>query len=242
MSEFKNKVALITGASGAIGKDIASTLNKSGAAVILCGTKIDVLEDIASDLSGEVEIITENIKNFEKFEKSLLEKKLNVDILVNNAGITKDNLLIRMKSEDIDNVIDINLLSLIKISKCVLKNMMKQKFGRIISISSVVGFTGNPGQVNYCASKSGITGFTKSLALEVASRGITVNAIAPGYINSAMTDKISDPQRDSIISNIPVGRIGKPSDISNAVIFLAREEASYITGNTIHVNGGLAMF
>ena len=242
MSEFKNKVALITGASGAIGKDIASTLNKSGASVILCGTKIDVLEDIASDLSGKVEIITENIKNFEKFEKSLLEKKLNVDILVNNAGITKDNLLIRMKAEDIDSVIDINLLSLIKISKCVLKNMMKQKFGRIISISSVVGFTGNPGQVNYCASKSGITGFTKSLALEVASRGITVNAIAPGYITSAMTDKISDPQRDSIISNIPVGRIGKPSDISNAVLFLAKEEASYITGNTIHVNGGLAMF
>ena len=242
MSEFKNKVALITGASGAIGKDIASTLNKSGAAVILCGTKIDVLEDIASDLSGEVEIITENIKNFEKFEKSLLEKKLNVDILVNNAGITKDNLLIRMKAEDIDSVIDINLSSLIKISKSVLKNMMKQKFGRIISISSVVGFTGNPGQVNYCASKSGITGFTKSLALEVASRGITVNAIAPGYITSAMTDKLSDPQRDSIISNIPVGRIGKPSDISNAVLFLAREEASYITGNTIHVNGGLAMF
>mgnify|MGYP001414297241 FL=1 len=242
MSEFKNKVALITGASGAIGKDIASTLNKSGASVILCGTKIDVLEDIASELSGKVEIITENIKNFEKFEKSLLEKKLNVDILVNNAGITKDNLLIRMKAEDIDSVIDINLSSLIKISKSVLKNMMKQKFGRIISISSVVGFTGNPGQVNYCASKSGITGFTKSLALEVASRGITVNAIAPGYITSAMTDKISDPQRDSIISNIPVGRIGKPSDISNAVLFLAREEASYITGNTIHVNGGLAMF
>ena len=242
MSEFKNKVALITGASGAIGKDIASTLNKSGASVILCGTKIDVLEDIANDLSGKVEIISENIKNFEKFEKSLLEKKLNVDILVNNAGITKDNLLIRMKAEDIDNVIDINLSSLIKISKCVLKNMMKQKFGRIISISSVVGFTGNPGQVNYCASKSGITGFTKSLALEVASRGITVNAIAPGYITSAMTDKISDSQRDSIISNIPVGRIGKPSDISNAVLFLAKEEASYITGNTIHVNGGLAMF
>ena len=242
MGEFKNKVALITGASGAIGKDIACTLNKRGASVILCGTKTDVLEDIASDLSGKVEIISENIKNFDKFEKSLLEKKLNVDILVNNAGITKDNLLVRMKAEDIDSVIDINLSSLIKISKCVLKNMMKQKFGRIISISSVVGFTGNPGQVNYCASKSGITGFTKSLALEVASRGITVNAIAPGYINSAMTDKISDPQRDSIISNIPVGRIGKPSDISNAVIFLAREEASYITGNTIHVNGGLAMF
>ena len=242
MKEFKNKVALITGASGAIGKNIAFTLNKSGASVILCGTKIDVLEDIAKDLSGKVEIITENIKNFEKFEKSLLEKKLNVDILVNNAGITKDNLLIRMKEEDINSVIDINLTSLIKISKCVLKNMMKKKFGRIISISSVVGFTGNPGQVNYCASKSGITGFTKSLALEVASRGITVNAIAPGYITSAMTDKISNTQRDSIISNIPVGRIGKPSDISNAVLFLAKEEASYITGNTIHVNGGLAMF
>ena len=242
MTELKDKVALITGASGAIGKEIASSLSKSGASVILCCTKKEVLENMARDLSGKVEIITENIKNFEKFEKSLSEKKLNVDILVNNAGITKDNLLIRMKAEDIDNVIDINLLSLIKISKCVLKNMMKQKFGRIISISSVVGFTGNPGQVNYCASKSGITGFTKSLALEVASRGITVNAIAPGYISSAMTDKLSDIQRDSIISDIPVGRIGRPSDISNAVLFLAREDASYITGNTIHVNGGLAMF
>lgn len=242
MSEFKNKVALITGASGAIGKEIASSLSKSGASVILCGTKKEVLENMARDLSGKVEIITENIKNFEKFEKILTKKQLNIDILVNNAGITKDNLLIRMKEDDIDNVININLLSLIKISKCVLKNMMKQKFGRIISISSVVGFTGNPGQVNYCASKSGITGFTKSLALEVASRGITVNAIAPGYISSAMTDKLSDIQRDSIISDIPVGRIGRPSDISNAVLFLAREDASYITGNTIHVNGGLAMF
>ena len=242
MSEFKNKVALITGASGAIGKEIASSLSKSGASVILCGTKKDVLENMARDLSGKVEIITENVKNFQKFEKILTKKQLNIDILVNNAGITKDNLLIRMKEDDIDNVININLLSLIKISKCVLKNMMKQKFGRIISISSVVGFTGNPGQVNYCASKSGITGFTKSLALEVASRGITVNAIAPGYISSAMTDKLSDIQRDSIISDIPVGRIGRPSDISNAVLFLAREDASYITGNTIHVNGGLAMF
>ena len=242
MTEFKDKVALITGASGAIGKEIASSLSKSGASVILCGTKKEVLENIARDLSGKVEIITENIKNFEKFEKILTKKQLNIDILVNNAGITKDNLLIRMKEDDIDNVININLLSLIKISKCVLKNMMKQKFGRIISISSVVGFTGNPGQVNYCASKSGITGFTKSLALEVASRGITVNAIAPGYISSAMTDKLSDIQRDRIISDIPVGRIGRPSDISNAVLFLAREDASYITGNTIHVNGGLAMF
>ena len=242
MTEFKDKVALITGASGAIGKEIASSLSKSGASVILCGTKKEVLENMARDLSGKVEIITENIKNFEKFEKILTKKQLNIDILVNNAGITKDNLLIRMKEDDIDNVININLLSLIKISKCVLKNMMKQKFGRIISISSVVGFTGNPGQVNYCASKSGITGFTKSLALEVASRGITVNAIAPGYISSAMTDKLSDIQRDRIISDIPVGRIGRPSDISNAVLFLAREDASYITGNTIHVNGGLAMF
>ena len=242
MTELKDKVALITGASGAIGKEIASSLSKSGASVILCGTKKEVLENIARDLSGKVEIITENIKNFEKFEKILTKKQLNIDILVNNAGITKDNLLIRMKEDDIDNVININLLSLIKISKCVLKNMMKQKFGRIISISSIVGFTGNPGQVNYCASKSGITGFTKSLALEVASRGITVNAIAPGYISSAMTDKLSDIQRDSIISDIPVGRIGRPSDISNAVLFLAREDASYITGNTIHVNGGLAMF
>ena len=245
MINLKNKNIIVTGASGGIGNSIVEKLFKVDANILATGTKIDKLNSIKSKFD-KIKILQFDISKHDKIENFINEATDllggSLDCIVNNAGITKDNLLIRMKAEDIDNVVNINLLSLIKISKCVLKNMMKQKFGRIISISSVVGFTGNPGQVNYCASKSGITGFTKSLALEVASRGITVNAIAPGYINSAMTDKISDPQRDSIISNIPVGRIGKPSDISNAVIFLAREEASYITGNTIHVNGGLAMF
>ena len=182
-----------------------------------------------------------NIKNSNKFEQELLNTELNVDILVNNAGITKDNLLVRMQEDEIDDVININLCSLIKISKIILKNMMKNRYGRIISISSVVGFTGNPGQANYCASKAGIIGFTKSLALEVASRGVTVNAIAPGFISSSMTEQLNDQQREKIISKIPSKRLGLPSDIANAVTFLASDKASYITGNTIHVNGGLAM-
>ena len=241
MNEFKNKVALITGASGAIGKDIAIALSKKGASIILCGTRQNTLDDIANNLRGSVKIICENIKNTENFNKALVNTNLKVDILINNAGITQDNLLVRMAEDDIENVIDVNLTSLIKITKSLLKNMMKQKFGRIISISSVVGFTGNPGQTNYCASKSGIIGFTKSLALEVASRGITVNAIAPGFISSPMTEKLNDFQRETVTSKIPAQRLGNPSDITNAVLFLANEQSSYITGNTVHVNGGLAM-
>ena len=241
MNEFENKVALITGASGAIGKDIAIALSKKGASIILCGTRQNTLEDIANNLKGPVKIICENIKNTENFNKALVNTNLKVDILINNAGITQDNLLVRMAEDDIENVIDVNLTSLIKITKSLLKNMMKQKFGRIISISSVVGFTGNPGQTNYCASKSGIIGFTKSLALEVASRGITVNAIAPGFISSPMTEKLNDIQRETVTSKIPAQRLGNPSDITNTVLFLANEQSSYITGNTVHVNGGLAM-
>ena len=241
MNEFENKVALITGASGAIGKDIAIALSKKGASIILCGTRQNTLEDIANNLKGPVKIICENIKNTENFNKALVNTNLKVDILINNAGITQDNLLVRMAENDIENVIDVNLTSLIKITKSLLKNMMKQKFGRIISISSVVGFTGNPGQTNYCASKSGIIGFTKSLALEVASRGITVNAIAPGFISSPMTEKLNDFQRETVTSKIPAQRLGNPSDITNTVLFLANEQSSYITGNTVHVNGGLAM-
>ena len=241
MNEFENKVALITGASGAIGKDIAIALSKKGASIILCGTRQNTLEDIANNLKGPVKIICENIKNTENFNKALVNTNLKVDILINNAGITQDNLLVRMAEDDIENVIDVNLTSLIKITKSLLKNMMKQKFGRVISISSVVGFTGNPGQTNYCASKSGIIGFTKSLALEVASRGITVNAIAPGFVTSPMTEKLNEIQRESVTSKIPVQRLGDPSDITNAALFLANEQSSYITGNTIHVNGGLAM-
>ena len=241
MNEFKNKVALITGASGSIGKDIAQAFSNKGASVILCGTRQDILDEIANDLNGSVSIICENLKNTENFFKALENTNLKVDILINNAGITQDNLLVRMSEDDIENVINVNLTSLIKITKFLLKSMMKQKYGRIISISSVVGFIGNPGQTNYCASKSGIIGFTKSLALEVASRGITVNAIAPGFITSPMTEKLNEIQRESVTSKIPVQRLGSPSDITNAALFLANEQSSYITGNTIHVNGGLAM-
>ena len=241
MTIFKNKVALITGASGEIGKEIAISLNNKGASIVLAGRRREVLENIATKLKGDVKIIYESIEQFLNFEKALIATGAKIDILINNAGITKDNLLVRMNETDIDDVININLLSLIKISKFTLKNMMKNKFGRIISISSVVGFTGNPGQSNYCASKAGIIGFTKSLALEVASRGITVNAIAPGFVSSSMTDKLTDEQRENIISKIPIKRLGMPIDIANAVIFLAKEDSSYITGNTIHVNGGLAM-
>ena len=241
MTIFKNKVALITGASGEIGKEIAFELNKKGASIILAGRRREVLNNIGKNLKGDVKIIDESIDNFSNFEKALISCGANIDILINNAGITKDNLLLRMSEKDIDDVVNTNLISLIKITKFVLKNMMKNKFGRIISISSVVGFTGNPGQSNYCASKSGIIGFTKSLALEVASRGITVNAVAPGFIQSAMTDSLTDDQREKIISNIPIKRLGIPKDVANAVNFLAKEDASYITGNTIHVNGGLAM-
>ena len=241
MGTLNNKVALVTGASGEIGNEIAVSLNNDGASIILAGTRNDVLEKIAKNLRGVIKIIDVNIKNSNKFEQELLKTELNVDILVNNAGITKDNLLVRMQEDEIDDVIDINLSSLIKISKIILKNMMKNRYGRIISISSVVGFTGNPGQANYCASKAGIIGFTKSLALEVASRGVTVNAIAPGFISSSMTEQLNDQQRENIISKIPSKRLGLPSDIANAVTFLASDKASYITGNTIHVNGGLAM-
>ena len=214
---------------------------KWGASIILAGTRKDVLEKVAKNLRGVIKIIDVNIKNSNKFEQELLKTELSVDILVNNAGITKDNLLVRMQEDEIDDVIDINLGSLIKVSKIILKNMMKNRYGRIISISSVVGFTGNPGQANYCASKAGIIGFTKSLAIEVASRGVTVNAIAPGFISSSMTEQLNDQQRENIISKIPSKRLGLPSDVANAVTFLASDKAAYITGNTIHVNGGLAM-
>ena len=239
MSEFKNKVALITGASGAIGKDIASTLNKSGAAVILCGTKIDVLEDIASDLSGEVEIITENIKNFEKFEKSLLEKKLNVDILVNNAGITKDNLLMRLIEEDFDKVIEVNLKSVFNMTKAIQRAFLKQRSGSLIHMSSVVGLKGNAGQSNYAASKAGIIGFSKAIALELGSRNIRSNVIAPGFIETEMTDQLAGDVVQKWREGIPLKRGGKPEDVANACVFLASDLSNYITGQVLQVDGGM---
>ena len=238
---MENKVVLITGASGGIGREVARMFCENGSPVILSGTKTSLLKKLANELDGNVKIIDSSLKDITNFEKKLNGLNLNVDILINNAGITKDGLLIRMNDEDIDSVLNINLSSMIKLSRIVLKNMMKKRFGRIISISSVVGFSGNAGQTNYSASKSGIIGFTKSLALEVASRGITVNSVAPGYIITPMTENLNEDQKLTILSKIPIGRFGEPKDVANAIKFLASEKSSYITGNTIHVNGGLAM-
>ena len=238
---MEKKVVLITGASGGIGKEIAKMFCETGATVIISGTKTKVLNALANELENNVKIIDSSLDKINDFEEKLNSLNLSVDILVNNAGVTKDGLLIRMKDEDIDSVLNLNLSSMIKLSRIVLKNMMKKRFGRIISISSVVGFSGNAGQVNYSASKSGIIGFTKSLALEVASRGITVNAVAPGYISTPMTENLQEIQKLNVLSKIPIGRFGEPIDVANAVKFLASEKSSYITGNTIHVNGGLAM-
>ena len=238
---MENKVVLITGASGGIGREVARMFCENGSSVILSGTKTSLLKKLANELDGNVKIIDSSLKDITNFEKKLNGLNLNVDILINNAGITKDGLLIRMNDEDIDSVLNINLSSMIKLSRIVLKNMMKKRFGRIISISSVVGFSGNAGQTNYSASKSGIIGFTKSLALEVASRGITVNSVAPGYIITPMTENLNEDQKLTILSKIPIRRFGEPKDVANAIKFLASEKSSYITGNTIHVNGGLAM-
>ena len=238
---MENKVVLITGASGGIGREVARMFCEKGSSVILSGTKTSLLKKLANELDGDVKIIDSSLKDITNFEKKLNGLNLNVDILINNAGITKDGLLIRMNDEDIDSVLNINLSSMIKLSRIVLKNMMKKRFGRIISISSVVGFSGNAGQTNYSASKSGIIGFTKSLALEVASRGITVNSVAPGYIMTPMTENLNEDQKLTILSKIPIRRFGEPKDVANAIKFLASEKSSYITGNTIHVNGGLAM-
>ena len=238
---MENKVVLITGASGGIGREVARMFCQNGSSVILSGTKTSLLKKLANELDGNVKIIDSSLKDITNFEKKLNGLNLNVDILINNAGITKDGLIIRMNDEDIDSVLNINLSSMIKLSRIVLKNMMKKRFGRIISISSVVGFSGNAGQTNYSASKSGIIGFTKSLALEVASRGITVNSVAPGYIITPMTENLNEDQKLTILSKIPIRRFGEPKDVANAIKFLASEKSSYITGNTIHVNGGLAM-
>ena len=236
-----SKTVLITGSTGGIGSKIAEVLYSYGAEIYLSGTRREKLEILAKKLGKRAHILEINLSKIEMFEKEITEISGNIDCVINNAGVTRDGLLMRMKDEDIDDVLNINLAGTIKLTRFLLKNMLKNKFGRIINISSVVGFTGNPGQSNYSASKAGIIGFTKSLALEVASRGITVNAIAPGYIMTPMTEKLSEEQKNKVLSNIPAGRMGLPLDIANTVKFLLSEDANYITGNTIHVNGGLAM-
>lgn len=244
MFDLKGKNALITGASGGIGKVIARTLHGAGATVTISGTRVEALEAVASDLGDRVYIVPANLsdnKSVEALPASAAEVMGSVDILVNNAGITNDNLAIRMKDDEWDSVIRVNLESTFRLSRGVLRGMMKARWGRIINITSVVGTTGNPGQMNYCASKAGIVGMSKSLAQEVASRNITVNCVAPGFIATQMTDVLSDDQKSKILAQVPAGRLGEPSEIGSVVRFLASLEAGYITGQTLHINGGMAM-
>ena len=244
MPNLLGKTALITGATGGIGCAIARALSGSGVKVLLTGTSSDKLNNLAREIGSNCSTIKCDltIKDDLNALLKICEEQANgVDILINNAGITQDNLLVRMKDHEWENVIDVNLSSNFKLSKACLRGMIKKRSGRIINISSIVGFTGNSGQSNYSASKAGIIALAKSLAQEVASRGITVNSIAPGFISTAMTDALTKKQRESILSSIPAGRFGVVEDIASCVLFLASDEASYITGQTLHINGGMAM-
>jgi 3-oxoacyl-[acyl-carrier protein] reductase len=242
MFDLTGKNALVTGASGGIGADIARCLHAAGASVGLSGTRVEPLE--ALELGRRAYVLPCNLSDIEAVEalpKQAAEEMGSVDILVNNAGITRDNLFMRMSDDEWNSVIDVNLTATFKLCKGVMRGMMKARWGRIVNISSIVGTTGNPGQANYAASKAGMIGMSKSLAYEVASRGITVNAIAPGFISTAMTDKLNDDQKDAIMTQIPAGRMGCPDEIASAVLYLASPEAGYVTGTTMHVNGGMAM-
>lgn len=244
MSDLKNKNALITGASGGIGSAIARRLHAMGAKVALSGTRQEPLERLANELGESAFILPCNLNDMaavEALPKQAIDALGSLDILVNNAGITRDNLFMRMSDEEWQSVINVNLTATMKLCKGALRGMMKSRWGRIINISSVVGATGNPGQGNYAASKAGMVGMSKSLAYEVASRGITVNVVAPGFIATAMTDKLADDRKEAILAQIPAGRMGAAEDIASAVGYLTSDGAGYVTGSTLHVNGGMAM-
>ncbi|WP_299376636.1 3-oxoacyl-[acyl-carrier-protein] reductase [uncultured Tateyamaria sp.] len=244
MFDLTGKSALVTGASGGIGADIARTLHEAGATVGLSGTRVDPLQALADELGDRAHVLPCNLSDGEAVDalpKEAAAAMGSVDILVNNAGITRDNLFMRMSEEEWASVLNVNLTSTFKLCKGVMRGMMKARWGRIVNISSVVGATGNPGQANYAASKAGMIGMSKSLAYEVASRGITVNAVAPGFIATAMTDKLTDDQKTGIMGQIPAGRMGEAHEIAAAVLYLASPEAAYVTGTTLHVNGGMAM-
>mmetsp|Transcript_29164 Transcript_29164/g.56281 ORF Transcript_29164/g.56281 Transcript_29164/m.56281 type:complete len:246 (-) Transcript_29164:3859-4596(-) len=244
MFDLTGKNALVTGASGGIGADIARTLHAAGATVGLSGTRVDPLEALAGELGERAHVLPCNLSDMaavEALPKDAAAAMGSVDVLVNNAGITRDNLFMRMSDDEWQSVIDVNLTATFKLCKGVMRGMMKARWGRIVNISSVVGATGNPGQANYAASKAGMIGMSKSLAYEVASRGITVNAVAPGFIATAMTDKLTDDQKTGIMGQIPAGRMGEAHEIASAVLYLSSPEAAYVTGTTLHVNGGMAM-
>jgi 3-oxoacyl-[acyl-carrier protein] reductase len=245
MFDLTGRKALVTGATGGIGGAIARALHAQGATVTLSGTRRQALDELASALGGRVHIVEANLSDKDSVEALVPAAEAamdGLDILVNNAGVTRDNLFMRMKDEEWDTVIAVNLTAAFRLSRAAVKGMMRRRFGRIVNVGSVVGATGNPGQGNYAASKAGLVGMTKALAAEVASRSITVNCIAPGFIESPMTDVLNEKQREGILGTVPMGRLGKSDEIAAAAVYLASTEASYVTGHTLHVNGGMAMF
>jgi len=245
MFDLNGKNALVTGASGGIGASIAKSLHAAGGTVALSGTRVDPLEALAAELGDRAHVLPCNLSNAEAVNalpKQAAEAMGSVDVLVNNAGITRDNIFMRMSDDEWASVLEVNLTSTMRLCKGVIRGMMKARWGRIVNISSVVGATGNPGQANYAASKAGMVGMSKSIAYEVASRGITVNCVAPGFITTAMTEKLTDDQKAGILTQVPAGRMGDADEIAAAVLYLSSPEAAYVTGTTLHVNGGMAMF
>jgi 3-oxoacyl-[acyl-carrier protein] reductase len=244
MFDLSGKTALVTGASGGIGGAVARALHKQGATVALSGTRREALDQLAGELGERVHVLPANLANAEEVEALVPAAEAamkQLDILVANAGITRDNLFVQLKDAEWDEVIAVNLTATFRLARKATLGMMRRRFGRIIGISSVVGVTGNPGQGNYAAAKAGMIGMMKSLAAEYAKRGVTANCVAPGMIATAMTDKLNDKQREAILARVPAGRLGVPDDVAAAVLFLASNEAAYVTGATVHVNGGMAM-
>jgi 3-oxoacyl-[acyl-carrier protein] reductase len=245
MFDLTGKTALVTGASGGIGSCIARALHSQGAQVVLTGTRREALDELAASLGDGAFVMTANLSDAEEVAGIAAAATelagAPIDILVNNAGITRDGLMMRMKDEDWDAVMDVNLKAAMILSRSVMRPMMKNRWGRIIQISSIVGYTGNPGQANYAAAKAGMAGFTKALAAEVASRGITANMIAPGFIRTPMTDALTDDQKTALLGNVPADRLGEAEEIAAAVVYLASPQSGYTTGATMHINGGMAM-
>ena len=244
MFELSGKTALVTGATGTVGATIARSLHGQGATVAISGTRREVLDRLAAELGGRVHILPANLADAAETEALVPraeEAMGQLDILVANAGVTRDNLLVQLRDEDWEQVIAINLSATFRLSRAAVRGMMRRRFGRVIAITSVVGTTGNPGQANYVAAKAGITGMIKAMAQEYAKRGVTANCVAPGFIVTPMTDRLNDKQRETIVAKIPASRAGTPAEVAAAVVFLASNEAGYMTGQTLHVNGGMAM-